>query len=245
MADIMVACFNLFIQIPVVSEKTAAAGRERWACQLPVPSGLIGTNGFGRKESVIMQCLIVGKPLFGKEKPWPENVQLSWNTGRYELLASWKAPTPAEIEAVRKDALRLVACQYRQVLFWGWKFGNLPWGDSPYSWHLQREVDPDLMLPEEDGKPRSLLIILIDSRNSVVQALRWLSLPTFFTRAWEQAVRRQAAMPWQPEMFDAELQMIYGRYSTRQLIKSLSFASCRVGGQDRPEGNETPWMHLN
>jgi hypothetical protein len=177
--------------------------------------------------------LLVGEPYLGAERVWPETVQLSWNHGRYELLMCFREPSADEVTAIRQERLRLAAGQYRSVLFWGWQFGSLPWGDSPYSWHFQREADPTLPLPSAEAVSRPLLVILLDSRNGRIRALRLLSLPVFFVTAWEKAMHRQARMKWDAAQYDAELQLLYGMYPTVRLVRELTFVRCQIG-RDTP-----------
>jgi hypothetical protein len=177
--------------------------------------------------------LLVGEPYLGAERVWPETVQLSWNHGRYELLMCFREPSADEVTAIRQERLRLAAGQYRSVLFWGWQFGSLPWGDSPYSWHFQREADPTLPLPSAEAVSRPLLVILLDSRNGRIRALRLLRLPAFFVTAWEKAMHEQARTKWDAAQYDAELQLLYGMYPTVRLVRELTFVRCQIG-RDTP-----------
>lgn len=163
--------------------------------------------------------------------PHPEAVEYNYHDAGHELRLIWRDPSAREIEAVRRGAARFALYTHRDVVFFLYRFGEMPWSDAPFSWHLVPEGRR--RVPERAGpETRALLQVqLIESRSGTVLALRTLTLSPEFTRLLHAAIRRQSEAPWPGRAsYDAQLHEAYRRFPTSaQMAKN---ATARTKGGD-------------
>lgn len=177
----------------------------------------------------------VGQPYSPTRRGWPEIAQYNYRQGGHELVLFFRSPTSREIRAVRQGAAEFALYHHEDLVVLLYRFGppgeGVPWSDAPYTWHLvppeQRTLPPagDELGPEA----RALLsVILVDAGTGIVRALRQVSLSPEFTRALHDAIREQAARTWSEPVYDAQVDMLYGRYPTTEAL--LAAARARTAG---------------
>lgn len=176
-----------------------------------------------------MHTLSVGKPYSPGVTRYPECTQYNYRAGAHELVLFLSAPSHAEVLAARKGRAEFALYVEGPVVILAHRFGDdLPWSDSPYSWHLVPEEQRDLPSADLEQEMRARIqVILVDAATGLVRALRLLSLSPTFTRTLHQAIRDQAARPFAG--YDQALQAIYARYPSTAALVAAATARC-VGG---------------
>lgn len=176
--------------------------------------------------------LEVGKPYSEARRTWPETVQYNYRGGTHELLLFYNGPRPAEIHAIQEERAAFALATYLDVIYLCFKFGDQPWSDAGYSWHLVSEEERELPPEWEEEEARALLTtVLIDARSGLVKALRVSTFSPAFTRALHDAIRAQAARPW-PGMEEYQRQgsRVYAGYTSAQIAQKLAKVRC-IGGE--------------
>ncbi len=180
-----------------------------------------------------MHAYSVGSMFVRNRRNWPECAQYNYRGGQHELVVFFASPSPAEVEAVRAGESEFGVLVDGAPLFLLYRFGaqgaGVPWSDAPYSIHLLPEVERVLPPAELAPEARALLhIVLVDSLSGIVRVLRAVSLSRDVTKALHSAIREQAAAPWSPAAYDADLRAAYDRYSTTE--KMVTKATRCLGG---------------
>lgn len=178
-----------------------------------------------------MYVLRVGQLYNPKRTSWPEGTQYAFRCGTHELLLFFHGPTTAEVEAVRRGRAQFALYAQGDLLVLCSQFGDQPWTDAPFSWHLlpesEREEPPELTRDERIA----LQVILVDAATGIVQVLRLKTLSPGFSRALHRAIRAQRDRPWpgQPT-YDARLDAVFAEYRTVDLVeKALAVDSGEDG----------------
>lgn len=142
------------------------------------------------------------------------------------LIYNFFHPSQKEIEAFKADVpgeVRFV--RVGGVLFILSKLGTLEWMDSPYAVQLSRNIS----FPEiPQGQGYSLLLILADAANSKIMGLRYVGLGTKFSEQLHDEVMADINVPIVKPMYDAKVQQLYARYTTKDLVK-LSKTRYKIG----------------
>lgn len=164
-----------------------------------------------------MRRLEVGQPFLGRSGPSPEGVQLSLSGSAPELQLFLSGLTEREVESVRTGPCRFGVCEAEGALFFLYRFDpSIPWSDSPYHRALEERLRPvNLALLGEQSRAL-LTVVLVSAEDSVVRAIRAVSLSPEVTRALWQAVLLQDALPAD---YDARIRRAYARYTSRDLAR--------------------------
>ena len=173
----------------------------------------------------------VGKLYVPTRTSWPENVEYNYRDGAHELRLFYPKLTPAEIADIGKGQSRFALYVESNIIFFCFKFGDQPWSDSSYSYHLvpagQRMLPPDPARAEE----RALLtVFLVSAEDGILRSIRAVTLSPLFTRSLHAAIWKQAESPWPGDTaYDRQLGLVYSRYRSQDLAK-LALVTCK-GGQ--------------
>lgn len=164
-----------------------------------------------------MRRLEVGQPFAGRAGPSPEGVQLCLSGSHPELQLFLSRPTPAEVESIRRGPCHFGVCEAEGVLFFLYRFDPaFPWSDTPYHRALEEAHRPvNLALLNEESRAL-LTVVLVRAEDSIVQAIRVVSLSPRVSRALWQVVLLQETLP--PD-YEARIQRVYARHSSRELAR--------------------------
>jgi hypothetical protein len=174
----------------------------------------------------------VGELYHPDRTSWQECGVYQWRGGAHELILFLESPTPREVEQVRQGPSEFALFCSQPVLICCYRFGSMPWSDSPYTIHLvpaaERLAPSDLPTPLS----RDLLhVILVAAETGIIRALRAVTFSPEFTAILRQQIRAQAAQPWGPARYDAGLADLYRRYPTTERFVAAALCRCR-GGED-------------
>jgi hypothetical protein len=185
-----------------------------------------------------MPVFSVGSPYPGRRnRAFPERILYAWNGDGHNLTLFLAKPTVREIESARVGKAEFALVVTGPVIWFLSKFGgSLPWSDSPYSIHLEREGSADgIALPPLDLTPAARYlcnIMLIEADTTIVRVIRAVSFSPEFTRALHQAINTQAEQEWPGSAaYDRAIAQAYQRYPSTELLLSFAFAQC-VGGEE-------------
>jgi hypothetical protein len=179
------------------------------------------------------RVLRVGAPYLAGRTSWPDGTSLfSVSPSGYELVCCLAAPTAREVRQYRaRTPCRFALAVHGPVLFLLYRFGDLPWSDSPYSVHLlpagRRRVPDTADLAD----PHALLmVVLVDAATGLVRQIRAVTFSPAFTAALHLAIRDQLASPWPgPAAYDAALAALYRRYPTSEALLETAVARTEGG----------------
>lgn len=174
--------------------------------------------------------LSVGQPYAPGVTQFPECAQYNYRAGVHELVLFYGSPSKAEVLAARKGRAEFaLALPSPQVIILAHRFGDdLPWSDSPYSWHLVPEHERDLPSADIEQSMRAQLhVILVDAATGIVRALRLVTLSPAFTRTLHAAIREQAALPF--DGYDRALREVYARHPSTDSLVARAAIRCTGG----------------
>ncbi|GCF11246.1 hypothetical protein [Dictyobacter arantiisoli] len=168
---------------------------------------------------------------------WPEIAEWNCTRSLNELRLFYYNPKPQEIQAISRGKCEFGLSVKGDIIFLSFRFyGNqpgqagIPWSDAPYSYHMlpdDRKQMPDENLSSES---RSLLqVVLVNANTGILLAIRNVTLSPEFTQALFQAIRDQAAKPFNQAAYDRQLKRIYDAYNSKQLF-AAAHVKCE-GGQ--------------
>ena len=165
-----------------------------------------------------MYAYEVGKPYIPGRTNWPEAVEYNYRGGGHELRMFMANPTAREIAGIARGPVRFGLVVDDPAIVLVYRFEEaIPWSDAPYTIHAvpedQRTVPPEI----QPGERALLTIIVIDARSGIIKGIRALSFTEQFSRRLHQAIRDQAAKPFDQAVYDAKLAALYRQFSSKQL----------------------------
>jgi len=175
--------------------------------------------------------LSVGKPYIEGRTSWPEHVEYNYRGGGHELRLFYPNLTPAELEAFQGGPARFALAVRDDVIFFCWKFGDLPWADSTYSiWNVDSEERTAPPEWAETAARALLVVIVIESTSGLVAGLRALTLSPHFTLRLHNAIREQLGRPWPGDLaYGAQCLRVYDAHSSAEIARRLAVATCKGG----------------
>lgn len=165
----------------------------------------------------------VSQPIDPTRTPRPEGVYYQLEEGGHVMYAFFGDPDRTEVNAFQHGKVELAVYSEHPALFMLAQFGALPWVDAPFSWHLVPDGHkPQFDLPEEATKSTQelLSVVLADARNTIVRALRVVSMPRAVSDAVREAMKRQAVAPWDARQYDRALARITSKLTTAQMLSA-------------------------
>ena len=177
-----------------------------------------------------MNHYAVGQPYNARRTRWPEGTQYNYREGVHELIVFCSRPHPEEVRCYRAAWARFALHVAGPSILLAFRFGNLPWCDAPYTWHLV--PDDQRVLPPADlgSDARTLIrVFLVSADDGVVRALRAMTWSPEFTRAMHRAIRRQSAQPWDRLAYDRTLNAIYAQHRSSASLAKVAVVSCTGG----------------
>jgi hypothetical protein len=78
----------------------------------------------------------VGELYHPERTSWEETPSYQFRGGQHELVLFYRRPSSHEVQEIRKGTARFAFHVEEGVLLVLFKFGDLNWADSPFSWHL-------------------------------------------------------------------------------------------------------------
>ena len=155
-----------------------------------------------------------------------EGVQFDITDESTVLMVYFNAPTPEEQQqftAGNKFEIRFI--ELKNIIMLTVKIGNLEWMDAPYSIHLSPYLS-DFKIPEEKIG-LSMVIMLIDCSTGKIENMRQVVLSDNFSRKLLKTIMQQKESEFSVASYDIELNNLYRKYSTNELVR-MSSNYCRL-----------------
>jgi len=166
-----------------------------------------------------MPVLSVGQPYIAGRTNWPEAAEYNYSVEGHELRLFFPAPTPQEVEDVRKGDAEFALYTAGPVVWLLHRFGRGNWADSPFAWHLVPEDRRARPWEAQELERATITVLLVEAASGILQAIRLLTFSPHFTRQLHAAIERQAEAPWDPAEFDRVLDATYARLSTAEMVR--------------------------
>jgi hypothetical protein len=174
----------------------------------------------------------VGEPFRRGRGTWPEGAQFNYSPAGHELTLFYSDISDDMIDEVRRGQAEFALIVENPVIVLAYRFGrSIPWGDAPYSWHLQparwRMVPP--LEPSQES--RALLwVSLVGAEDGIIRAQRGLTLSPTFTRTLQEAIRNQAITAFDASKCTSVISNIFLNHPTT--VDRLSLAAVKTMGNE-------------
>ena len=170
-----------------------------------IPKPLCGPLHFSRKQGHFRDLAGVGR-----EKPTGE---YNYRAGQPELRLFWQSPSPREIVAVNASLADFGLLADPPLIGFLYRFeGGCSWSDAAYSFHrvpLEEQLIPESARANDHDL---LVVILVDAATGIIRALRVVTFSPPFTALLRQAIRAQAAQPFDQPAYEQAVQTAYRHY---------------------------------
>lgn len=172
----------------------------------------------------------VGKPFAGHTS-YPPGPHYNFDISGHVLRIAAPRLRFREIDDVRRSPCEFAVAVHGPIVFLLYRFGRaIPWSDCPYSWWLVPPEQRQLPARYANGEPHALVtVILIESTDGIVQALRAVTISPALTAALYLAIHQQSETPWVgQDAYQRALDDVYARYPTASAL--LATARARSAG---------------
>lgn len=134
------------------------------------------------------------------------------------IAVYFDSPTQEEKSAFRSgSSLDVRHIRLHDTLMFLFRFGNLNWMDAPYTPHLSINLSK-IAIPNE-GEGLATMIFLFDTRTGRLEETRLVSFSEKYTRKLLGDVIEMKSEPFSPEAYFANLNSVYSRFTTKDLLK--------------------------
>jgi hypothetical protein len=157
-----------------------------------------------------MQQLKVEKPYHAGLKRIPEGFTFFFNQGGGFLQIVFDSPLDSEIKEIKDGEIKLGLIEEKGIIFLLFKFGHLPWMDTPYNVALSQPYELQEITDEKTGY--TVQVVLIDGMTGIVKALKLIELPHEMSKRFKELVENQRKAPT-PD-YEAILNQLYSTYDT-------------------------------
>lgn len=171
----------------------------------------------------------VGKIYHPGKTRWQEGTDFNYRANSLELRMFFSNLTHSDIRAMRGGRCTFAFAVIEGIIFFLFEFGRAcPLSDNSYSIHLVPETERTLPPVLAAGEMPLLYIVLVRAETGIIEALRVISLGHNFSKALFDAIREQAARPFNHAEHDRKLAAVYARYPTAESLLRLAEATCTI-----------------
>lgn len=171
----------------------------------------------------------VGKIYHKGKTRWQDGTDFNYRSNVLELRMFFSGLTHSDIRMIRNGHCSFYFAEINGIIFFMFDFGKAcPLSDNSYSIHLVDEAERTLPPALQPGEMALLTIILVSSEDGIIRAMRQISLGHDFSKALYEAIRAQAARPFDRATHDAQLAQVYRAYPTVQALLTRAQATCIV-----------------
>lgn len=138
------------------------------------------------------------------------------------LHVFWENPTSREREQFKAEQpLEIKTIEINDALFMLFKFGDLPWFETPYNVHLSPNWN-DIPSSATGNSGFALTIHLYDTRDGKLLHNRLYTIPHDISVQILEAVKHQQETKFHEAQYDQHLKETYAKYTTDQLVEMAS-----------------------
>jgi hypothetical protein len=163
------------------------------------------------------QLLVIGHSIGPMKQIGGTYAQFTFNTAMGQLFAFIERPTVNEIKAIESGKIVLGMTNVGDVFFLNFQFGNRDLTfEVPY--HAQLELNKfEFQIPEE-GKGYGIQIVLVDSTNGIIKAIRLIGTSKEWSDDFRNAFIGMKKEPFDRGVYDKAVQQVYSKYPIGKLI---------------------------
>jgi hypothetical protein len=171
----------------------------------------------------------VGELFNPNKTSYPEGCHFNLDNSGANLILSYNQPTNTELHNFKLGKLKIGIYTHHHKdynhIFLLFKFGTENWIDTPYSFHLSLQAQPDFILnPINDNTTGySLIIFLIDSTSGILKTMRLVTIPNVISQELYNQIQLQRVQIFDKLQYDKMLNNIYNKYSTNHLV---NYSTC-------------------
>lgn len=164
-----------------------------------------------------MHILAVGEPCAPSVLSWPEGCHYNFDVSGHWLHYLFNKPSERERFSIQSGEAQFGLYVHGPVLFLLHQFGDMAWNDAPYCWW--RVAEEVRAVPEVSNSFHALLtVVMVDTSNGVVVALRALAFSAEFTRRLHEAICYQAEHQWKAIHQERLVNQVYSKFTTNDLV---------------------------
>jgi len=180
----------------------------------------------------LMPVYRVGEPFRRGRRSWPEGANYTCSPGGHELSLFHLDIREDMVSEVSRGQAEFAMIVEPPVLVLAYRFGqSIPWGDVPYSWHLQPVDWRVVPSPDHSPEARALLwISLVGAEDGIIHAQRGMTLSPGFSRALHDAIRAQALMAFDAKECTSAISRLFLNHPST--VDRLSLAVARTMGNE-------------
>lgn len=164
-----------------------------------------------------MQNLEVGKPYKEGLIRIPEGMTFNFDHNGGLLKIVFDSPLESEIKEITQGKIKLGLLEESGIIFFFFKFGELPWMDAPYNIKFSQPFELKELTDLKTGY--ALKIVLIDGMTGIVQALRHIEFPYKMSKQFKESIEKQKKT--RIEDYETVLTRIYSKYETEALVEEV------------------------
>lgn len=174
----------------------------------------------------------VGEVFRQGRRSWPVGSYFTYSPGGHELTLFRSSIGEDMVNQVSRGQAEFAMIVEPPLFFFAYRFGqSIPWGDAPYSWHLQPAEWRALPPANHPRGARALIwVSLVGADDGIIHAQRGMTLSPGFTHVLHAAIRNQALMAFDAHACVSALARICNDHSTT--VDRLSLAVVRTLGNE-------------
>lgn len=156
-----------------------------------------------------------------------EGVQVNLSDTGIDTLVLLRNPSIEEMNVFRskQTPFQMKLAVEKDVIFFLFKFGEMPWMDAPFSVHLCSGLT---QLPViEPGHGLSMRVFLIDTVTGKIEAIRVISLSNSISTLLLKLIKEQQNSSFDMNEHITTIQEVYVKKTTEQLVET-GIGSCNL-----------------
>jgi hypothetical protein len=154
------------------------------------------------------RMLTVGQPYSPHQDAWTEGCEYNFTAAGHELRFFLPDLTPSDIAAFQ-GPVEFAFTKRHGIIFLGFKFGDMPWSDSSYQWHLLPEDARAMPSLLHEGEHIPLLVVISTTGRGIIKVLRYLTFGAEFSKALHEAIHDQALAEFDRAAHDRLVGAVY------------------------------------
>lgn len=191
---------------------------------------MVAESKLRREAETGLHLYEVGKPFPGGLRGMANTTGYGYGDTGHHLVFCWPEITPGELQALRNGDVDLGLVAWEELVFLLYRVpGAFQWSDVLFSIHLQDEARRAIP-PKTHGSTRALMNIwVVDSETGILKVMRQATMSPHFTRSLHDAIRKQAAMPFDADQYLSRIRDVYALYPKSRDMLRIAVAKCKLG----------------
>lgn len=159
----------------------------------------------------------VGKLFDENKTTYQEGCKIDVTDSGIILMVYYSAPTLEEVNNFKNGDFQFDLTMIDDIIFFIAQFGNEKM-DIPYTVHLSKNLTNLDSIKNENNK-MLLTVYFIDAKTGILKVLRAIGISSGFYNTLLENIKKQKYTEFNINDYDRNLQTIYRKYSTKDLLK--------------------------